>query len=169
MVEPTTSAIGGRGRLSERELEAAIRVASGAMRQSNFRFAVVALAGLLAGVLLAVPRTRNWWELAFAIAMALIFIWFLRNAPIRAARRAIRKGVDLRSEIEIQVTPVAVSFKSPVGLVEIPWDSFSKVQVQDDLVLLYTQENVYNVVPRSWFGSSDWQSFLALARRRLVA
>jgi hypothetical protein len=88
-------------------------------------------------------------------------------------RRPVYKRRSLKSA---EVAPHAVKAIAEIGVTinakrsisVLKWELFKKVKRKDDFVMLYQENNWYNVFPRRFFAStSDWGTFLDLVETHL--
>lgn len=71
------------------------------------------------------------------------------------ARRLYEQHKGLHSPIEFSWTPEAVHLKAESGESTTPWSHYRRFQENDSVILLYLNDSMYHVIPKSVFLSES--------------
>jgi hypothetical protein len=97
-------------------------------------------------------------ELAAFMLLWLASLWFL--TPLLNARRVERTSKLFASPLHGVATETGIHLESAYGTSDLPWDVFFRYKATDSLVILFQSTQLFNVFPRSFFGSDeDWHGF----------
>ena len=164
---PLSRSLEVQGSFSVEDYAAAMRVHSQPSGLGKLVQPTVFLLLFLA--LVVQPLVRGFSLLIPATAMAaLAFVFFfLRTAPERAAKAALRNPVA-NAPIRLSLSEEGFGSESQYGTANLPWDAFVQRKQSDSLLLLYQGESLFHVVPRRWCGSDAlWQEVIQLASDRV--
>ena len=62
-----------------------------------------------------------------------------------------------------------INVEGPSAGGRIGWDHYSRVQSNEEVILLYLQHNLFNVIPKRVLSETDWKELLALVNRKISA
>jgi YcxB-like protein len=101
------------------------------------------------GIIAGVPAVAALW---------LVFLWFL--SPIVNAWRVERTSRMFGCPLRGVATEDGIDLESPFGTAKLPWGVFFRFKMTTALVIVYQSAHMFNVYPRSFFGSDeDWRIF----------
>ncbi len=122
--------------------------------------------------LVAQPLIRGaslFTPISAAVVIALTIV-YLRIAPERAAKSALRDNPVAKAPISIEISPEGFSASTQFGTSNLPWSLFVRRKQSDNLLLLYQNESLFHMVARRWFASDAlWHDTLRLVGEQVSA
>jgi hypothetical protein len=94
---------------------------------------------------------RNWWLLAFPIYMLAVFGILV---PLRG-RRLFRQNKALSEAMEAEIRSDGIFFRNTNSSGLLPYSHIHKAKANSRLILIYRTSNMFHIVPRRFFNSSD--------------
>jgi hypothetical protein len=95
------------------------------------------------------------------IAVVVAWLWY---APRITAQRAVATSKLLQSPVRGIADDKGLKLTTENGSADLPWAVFHRARVGSDVVMLYQSAYIYNMFPRSWFGSdAEWAAFKQMA------
>lgn len=114
------------------------------------------------------PGAVSIAEVAAFMALWVASMWFF--SPILNARRVERTSRIFGTPLHGRVTEAGVHLESAYGTSDLPWELFFRFKATESLVILYQSAQMFNVFPRSFFGSDeDWRRFRAWVEEKVPA
>jgi len=154
------------GKITEQQYVAAMALHQS--RHSRIIFLICACAGIVA---VAIWLLGMWVSAAIVLLAASIggaighWLWDRLYIPARAAK-LYRQSADFAAPFKIAWDADTVELWSEKGSWRRSWSEYVKRRENDELVLLYINDQLFNLFPRDMFGSeANWKSFKEQARR----
>lgn len=151
-----------QGSLSVEDYAAAIRLHSRPSGLGKLLQPTVFLLLFLALVVQPVVRGASLLIPVTAMVALVVVVFFLRTAPERAAKAALRNPVAA-APILITLSEDGFKSASQYGTSTLPWGAFVQRRQSDSLFLLYQADSLFHVLPRRWCTSDkQWQEVIQL-------
>ncbi len=103
---------------------------------------------LVGGILLALLGSLPWSIIIFPaliLGFLAFFQFYLRPYQIT---RSYNQHKELSSPFELEITDEGYSIKNSYGTGKIPWKDFAKWKEDQQVILLYRTDNMFNMVPK---------------------
>jgi uncharacterized membrane protein len=121
---------------------------------------------LLVAIVLAFLGSAPWWYVlypAFILGFMVLFRFYIRPSQIA---RSYNQHKELSSPFEMELTEAGYSIKNSYGSSTMPWKDFAKWKEDQQMILLYRTDAMFNMIPKRLLPEEGQVQFILEQLRR---
>jgi Flp pilus assembly protein TadB len=122
--------------------------------------ALIAVLFYIALIVLELLGRAGWPVLLVPLALLLVFLLFQYGYKPFMLRRKFNMQKDLSARFDMELSEEALSVNGPQGRALTPWNNFLKWAEGREMVLLYSSNSVFQMLPKRLFASQGELQFL---------